>query len=89
MRYPEKSTTSAERDALAYKIAKRIGGFGTVDIVKRKKKMPHHRYPGESLTTSAKRNALAYKIAKGIKAFGRVDVVERKREDATSSLSSL
>ena len=36
--YPEKSTTSAERDALAYKIAKRIGGFGTVDIVKRKKK---------------------------------------------------
>jgi hypothetical protein len=34
--YPGESfTTSAERNALAYKIAKRIKAFGTVDVVER------------------------------------------------------
>ena len=51
---------SAESIALAYMIARRSEAFGVVDVVERKKKMPHHRYPGESLTTSAERNALAY-----------------------------
>ena len=36
--YPGESfTTSAERNALAYKIAKRIEAFGTVDVVERKR----------------------------------------------------
>ena len=30
-------TTSAERNTLAYKIAKRIKAFGTVDVVERKR----------------------------------------------------
>ena len=44
MGYPDKSTTSCKKDALAYKIAKRIEGFGTVDMWKERKKMPHHRF---------------------------------------------